>query len=168
MKRPLNPIQLEELRFKYEWCKTLQEYYNTLENDCFDIGLMQELDPAYARKNASLHDYLIRIIDKAFSDQNLPGLKCLYNDLNENSRDLSPEQFDELNHILRRKFGQDLVHNRQKEIAEIKRIIKRGKINNEEEYRLIRGWIDELLMNNGALKEVQKLEELLCHFEESV
>ena len=92
----------------------------------------------------------------------------LYNDLNENSRDLSPDQFDELNQVLRRKFGQDLVHNRQKEIAEIKRIIKRGKINNEEEYRLIRGWIDELLMNNGALKEVQKLEELLCHFEESV
>ena len=60
MKRPLNPIQLEELRFKYEWCKTLQEYYNTLENDCFDIGLMQELDPAYAEKNASLHDSIVR------------------------------------------------------------------------------------------------------------
>jgi hypothetical protein len=43
MKRPLNPIQLEELRFKYESCKTLQEYYNTLENDCFDIGFLSYL-----------------------------------------------------------------------------------------------------------------------------
>ncbi len=167
MKRKLNEKQLEELKFKYEWCKTIQEFINAHEDDSFDVELMQDLDSAFAEQNPSMHDYLIRVLDKAYLEQNLVGLRSSINDYNEDARDLTPAELEELNAILREKFGEDLVHNRQKDLAKIKRIIKRGKINNEDEFRLLKGWIDELL-EEEKIEEAQLLDKLMFEFEESL
>ena len=167
MKRKLNEKQLEELKFKYEWCKTIQEFINAHEDDSFDVELMQDLDSAFAEQNPSMHDYLIRVLDKAYLEQNLVGLRSSINDYNEDARDLTPAEFEELNAILREKFGEDLVHNRQKDLAKIKRIIKRGKINNEDEFRLLKGRIDELL-EEEKVEEAQLLDKLMFEFEESL
>lgn len=167
MKRKLNEKQLEELKFKYEWCKTIQEFINAHEDDSFDVELMQDLDSAFAEQNPSIHDYLIRVLDKAYLEQNLVGLRSSINDYNEDARDLTPAEFEELNAILREKFGEDLVHNRQKDLAKIKRIIKRGKINNEDEFRLLKGRIDELL-EEEKIEEAQLLDKLMFEFEESL
>ena len=167
MKRKLNEKQLEELKFKYEWCKTIQEFINAHEDDSFDVELMQDLDSAFAEQNPSMHDYLIRVLDKAYLEQNLVGLRSSINDYNENARDLTPAELEELNAILREKFGEDLVHNRQKDLAKIKRIIKRGKINNEDEFRLLKGRIDELL-EESQFEEAQLLDKLMFEFEESL
>lgn len=167
MKRKLNEKQLEELKFKYEWCKTIQEFINAHEDDSFDVELMQDLDSAFAEQNPSMHDYLIRVLDKAYLEQNLVGLRSSINDYNEDARDLTPAEFEELNAILREKFGEDLVHNRQKDLAKIKRIIKRGKINNEDEFRLLKGRIDELL-EEEKIEEAQLLDKLMFEFEESL
>ena len=167
MKRKLNEKQLEELKFKYEWCKTIQEFINAHEDDSFDVELMQDLDSAFAEQNPSMHDYLIRVLDKAYLEQNLVGLRSSINDYNEDARDLTPAELEELNAILREKFGEDLVHNRQKDLAKIKRIIKRGKINNEDEFRLLKGRIDELL-EEEKIEEAQLLDKLMFEFEESL
>lgn len=167
MKRKLNEKQLEELKFKYEWCKTIQEFINAHEDDSFDVELMQDLDSAFAEQNPSMHDYLIRVLDKAYLEQNLVGLRSSINDYNEDARDLTPAEFEELNAILREKFGEDLVHNRQKDLAKIKRIVKRGKINNEDEFRLLKGRIDELL-EEEKIEEAQLLDKLMFEFEESL
>lgn len=167
MKRKLNEKQLEELKFKYEWCKTIQEFINAHEDDSFDVELMQDLDPTFAEQNPSMHDYLIRVLDKAYLEQNLVGLRSSINDYNEDACDLTPSEFEELNAILREKFGEDLVHNRQKDLAKIKRIIKRGKINNEDEFRLLKGRIDELL-EESQFEEAQLLDKLMFEFEESL
>ncbi|MCQ2320438.1 MAG: hypothetical protein MJZ91_03785 [Bacteroidales bacterium] len=167
MKRKLNEKQLEELKFKYEWCKTIQEFINAHEDDSFDVELMQDLDPTFAEQNSSMHDYLIRVLDKAYLEQNLVGLRSSINDYNEDACDLTPSEFEELNAILREKFGEDLVHNRQKDLAKIKRIIKRGKINNEDEFRLLKGRIDELL-EEEKVEEAQLLDKLMFEFEESL
>ena len=167
MKRKLNEKQLEELKFKYEWCKTIQEFINAHEDDSFDVELMQDLDSAFAEQNPSMHDYLIRVLDKAYLEQNLVGLRSSINDYNEDACDLTPSEFEELNAILREKFGEDLVHNRQKDLAKIKRIIKRGKINNEDEFRLLKGRIDELL-EEEKIEEAQLLDKLMFEFEESL
>ena len=167
MKRKLNEKQLEELKFKYEWCKTIQEFINAHEDDSFDVELMQDLDSAFAEQNPSMHDYLIRVLDKAYLEQNLVGLRSSINDYNEDARDLTPAELEELNAILREKFGEDLVHNRQRELAKIKRIIKRGKINNEDEFRLLKGRIDELL-EEEKIEEAQLLDKLMFEFEESL
>lgn len=167
MKRKLNEKQLEELKFKYEWCKTIQEFINAHEDDSFDVELMQDLDSAFAEQNPSMHDYLIRVLDKAYLEQNLVGIRSSINDYNEDARDLTPAEFEELNAILREKFGEDLVHNRQKDLAKIKRIIKRGKINNEDEFRLLKGRIDELL-EEEKIEEAQLLDKLMFEFEESL
>ena len=167
MKRKLNEKQLEELKFKYEWCKTIQEFINAHEDDSFDVELMQDLDSAFAEQNPSMHDYLIRVLDKAYLEQNLVGLRSSINDYNEDACDLTPSEFEELNAILREKFGEDLVHNRQRELAKIKRIIKRGKINNEDEFRLLKGRIDELL-EESQFEEAQLLDKLMFEFEESL
>lgn len=167
MKRKLNEKQLEELKFKYEWCKTIQEFINAHEDDSFDVELMQDLDSAFAEQNPSMHDYLIRVLDKAYLEQNLVGLRSSINDYNEDACDLTPSEFEELNAILREKFGEDLVHNRQKDLAKIKRIIKRGKINNEDEFRLLKGRIDELL-EESQFEEAQLLDKLMFEFEESL
>ncbi|MCQ2304504.1 MAG: hypothetical protein MJZ97_05890 [Bacteroidales bacterium] len=167
MKRKLNEKQLEELKFKYEWCKTIQEFINAHEDDSFDVELMQDLDSAFAEQNPSMHDYLIRVLDKAYLEQNLVGLRSSINDYNEDACDLTPSEFEELNAILREKFGEDLVHNRQRELAKIKRIIKRGKINNEDEFRLLKGRIDELL-EEEKIEEAQLLDKLMFEFEESL
>lgn len=167
MKRKLNEKQLEELKFKYEWCKTIQEFINAHEDDSFDVELMQDLDSAFAEQNPSMHDYLIRVLDKAYLEQNLVGLRSSINDYNEDACDLTPSEFEELNAILREKFGEDLVHNRQKDLAKIKRIIKRGKINNEDKFRLLKGRIDELL-EESQFEEAQLLDKLMFEFEESL
>jgi hypothetical protein len=168
MKRSLNSKQLKELKYIYEWCKTIQLYINAHNEDCFDKGLMQELDPEYAEQNPSLHDYLIRVLDRAYAEQNLVGLRASLNDYNETASDLPLEQFEELNQILREKFGEDLVHNRQKELAKIKRIVNRGKINNENEYRLIKSRIEEIINDENRVTEIHILDGLLNDFEETI
>lgn len=167
MKRQLNEKQLEELKFKYEWCKTIQEFINAHEDDSFDEELMRELDPSFAEQNPSVHDYLIRVLERAYLEQNLVGLRSSINDYNEDARELPSAELEELNGILREKFGEDLVHNRQKDLAKIKRIVKRGKINNEDEFRLLKGRIDELL-EEVKMEEGQLLDKLMFEFEESL
>lgn len=168
MKKQLNIKQLEELKFKYEWCKTIQEFINAHDDDTFDVELMRDLDSEYAEQNPSLHDYLIRVLYKAYIEQNLVGLRSSINDYNEAARELPPEQFTELNRILNEKFGEDLIHNRKKELAQIRRIVKRGKINNEDEYRLVKSRIDELLWMDDSMTECKILDSLLCDYEELV
>lgn len=148
MKRKLNEKQLEELKFKYEWCKTIQEFENSKYGDYSQGELM-------------------KILNQTFEDQDLVGMRYIYNDDNERSRYSKPAELEELNAILREKFGEDLVHNRQKDLAKIKRIIKRGKINNEDEFRLLKGRIDELL-EESQFEEAQLLDKLMFEFEESL
>lgn len=109
----------------------------------------------------------MKILNQTFEDQDLVGMRYIYNDDNERSRYSKPAELEELNAILREKFGEDLVHNRQKDLAKIKRIIKRGKINNEDEFRLLKGRIDELL-EEEKVEEAQLLDKLMFEFEESL
>jgi hypothetical protein len=46
--------------------------------------------------------------------------------------------------------------------------VKRGKINNEDEYRLVKSRIDELLWMDDSMTECKILDSLLCDYEELV
>ena len=73
----------------------------------------------------------------AYEKCDFRGIKCAFNDVNDAAFDLDSKQYKELNHILYLKFGISLDNQNKKVIKKIKTILKRGRIENVDEYRLV-------------------------------
>ena len=92
--------------------------------------LRQSLENAY-RKILETHDRLF-----------YKGFKIAVGDMNEWAMGLSKAEIAELNELLMEKFGEDLKRQKTRDAEAIKRIIKRGKIRDADEYRFVVAWVD--------------------------
>lgn len=78
---------------------------------------------------------------------------------------LSKKDVDELNLILDNRFGSNLDDANNKSLKKIKTIVKRGKINNEDEFRLLTTRVDEIYANDKRKSELESINELLADYE---
>ena len=83
------------------------------------------------------------------------------------ARGLSPNKLNEINQILKEKFGFDLNKDHDKTLAKINRIIQRGHLENDDEFSLLSSRVDEIYADDSKEKEVETLENLMTHYEKS-
>ena len=124
MKKILTEKQQKELVFMKDWILIVHDYIFKDDEDIL------EEDKLY--------------IIKAFEIGEIRGMRMAFNDTLDMAKDLSYAQKEELNAILREKFGTDLNEQNNKNYKKIKRVLQRGKIKTDEEFYLLKERIDEI------------------------
>lgn len=152
MKKELNQKELEELSFLRDWNWVITDF--TFKNET-EESFKEILKQCF------------QIINEAFDKKDLRGLRMMYNDSNEMAGDFSPHQLNELNRILRAKFGFDLNGAHDEFLAKINRIVQRGYLKNDDEFRLLYSRVDEIYADDSKKEEVEILEKLMGDYEES-
>lgn len=145
-KKELSQKELEELSFLKEWNLVIVDYFVKVKHETF-------LEQCYP------------IITEAFDNKNLRGLRMAYSDNNDMARDLLPSDLNELNQILREKFGYDLDKVNDMNLAKIKLIIKRGHIKTDDEFRLLLNRVEEIYADDNMKDEVEVLNKLMGDYE---
>lgn len=145
MKRKINQNKLEELTFLKEWNETIVKFF------------------VLKSKDTSL-EIFHQIINETFNKADLKGMRMIYKDLNEGANDLPLIEFNELNQQLSQKFGTDLTECNNKNLTKIKQIVKKGNINNDEEYRLILNRVEEIYADDNQKEETEILNMLLINY----
>ncbi len=149
MAKKITAKQLKELEHIKEWCLTIIDFMTL-----------------HYGKSQVFKQYLDIIID-GYQNQNLSGLKYIYRDTNEWAKGISRTDLDELNKLLHDKFGESLVKKNNENLSEIKKVVKKGKISNEDEYRLLLSRVDEIYENKNKEKELEILNKLLADYHKS-
>ena len=97
-------------------------------------------------------------------DKNIQrGFKEAYKSLQEEVGYWPDKMKADLNNILYSKFGENIEQDKDKEI---KKIIKRGKINNDDEFRMIDEKVNKICQIGSKLSELEKLNHLLLMYEQ--
>ena len=131
-----------------EWCLTVFDYL--LKQDSHHVMLVD-----YGKN-------IIAILDKKKKKNDM---RALYKELHLNVRELPPNQIEELNQILTEKFGHNLADVGKMETKAIEKIIKRGRIRNDTEYRLVWQREDEIYTDDSQYEYAEKLRKLLNDYE---
>ena len=147
MKKILTEKQQKELEIMKDWILIVHDYIFKDDEDIL------EEDKLY--------------IIKAFEIGEIRGMRMAFNDTLDMAKDLSYAQKEDLNAILREKFGTDLNEQNNKNYKKIKRVIQRGKIKTDEEYYLLKERIDEIYDDESKREEVEELGTLLLNYENS-
>jgi len=144
-KYKLSETQQSELNFLCDWIVELCNFFDD---------------------NKLMETQILRVdVEKGKSMGWLTGAKEAFNDLNAAARELSTSQISELNRRLREKFGKDLFDADKKLAQKAKKIAERGKIRNEEEYRLLRSYLDSIEGIAEHEEEYNRLYDIYFTFE---
>ena len=148
MKKELSPKKIEELLFLKEWNCTVIDYF-----------IKKEADPLFKQFH--------QVIIESFNKNNIKGLKTAYTDNNDMARDLPPSDLNELNQILREKFGYDLTKANDQNLAKIKRIVQKGHLKTDDEFRLLLNRVDDIYADDNMKDEVEILNKLMHDYEDN-
>jgi hypothetical protein len=125
-----------------EWCEFVQRF--KFSRPGFEDALEMSLDG----------------IKRAKERRDLRGLRIVYRDLLESARGLRPEQQVELDRQLLERFGHGLQKGHRDLEKVALRILKRGTVNNADEYRALESWLD-VIQNDPSQREHAKRIGLL-------
>ena len=95
-------------------------------------------------------------------------MRVVYNDINDLAMSMRRSQIEELNAILREKFGEDLTTVNKRIAARIQKIEERGYIRTEGEWRMVRDWIDHIMWDDAKDEEVELLDKLMAEYDKSI
>lgn len=136
--------------------------YTTLREWCVIVSdFLQSSDPGYTELAVELTKVIIKIDKK----KKIQDMKAMYKELHYMLSDLPPNQIDELNEILKEKFGHCLADVAEMETKAIEKIIKRGRIQNDSEYELIWRREDKIYTDDSQYEYAEKLRKLLNDYE---
>tara|TARA_R110002096_G_scaffold432475_1_gene649393 strand:+ start:378 stop:830 length:453 start_codon:yes stop_codon:yes gene_type:complete len=136
--------QKKELEQLKEWCSTIIDFLIRKNN------------------NEQIFIQLREVVNKTFKDKNLKGLRYCKKDLNEWTKGLDINEVLELNKLLNDKFGYNLCER----FNDLDKIIKRGIINNIDEYKAIINRVEEICSSDTENeKELAVLNQLLIKYE---
>ena len=146
MSKQLNDKQISEISHIKEWCLAILNFMVSKNGETPGLKMFTEL-----------------VID-IYEKQNLKGLRYVKKDINEWANGLPQPDLEELNKLLKNNFKQDLQNQSNRDLAKITRIIKTGRIINEDEYRLLLSRVDEIYNDKNKQVEVQTLNKLLVGY----
>jgi hypothetical protein len=92
----------------------------------------------------------------------LRGLRMVHRDLTEAARDLPAKDREELDGILRQRFGRGLESAEEEIALTARKIIERGVIDNAEEFRILEAWLNVLLEDPSKRGEAEEVSILLA------
>lgn len=93
----------------------------------------------------------------------LKGLRQASRDMDMWLRDFSNEEKREIEKIL---FDKGLITENVESL--VNSILKRGKINTEEEYQVIHDYIKDVAEQDNLFKKIEKMNQLLYEYEQSL
>lgn len=105
-------------------------------------------------------------IEAAFEKRDVRGLRIAAKDLAEWTRDLPVDQQAKLEQILVSRFGRGLRAEAEKNQHELERILRRGTIENEDEFRLLSSRADEIHADKSKAGELEQINRLLVTFQQ--
>ena len=103
-------------------------------------------------------------IESAFKRQDIRGLKTASRDLLEWVNGFPDQIRKDLDKILRAEVGIGLKTSQQDRNREIAKIIKRGSVKSEDEYRLLESRIDEIYADESKKAELARINKVLLAF----
>jgi hypothetical protein len=156
MKKRISKEQELESAFIRDWAITIIDlvYLKYQENKEF-IELAKE---AFSKQTKM--QYLQKVSPGVY----LKGLRQAFNDINEMVKDIPKDLLDELNALLREKFGKDLRTYSKKRLKQIGSVLRRGKILDEDEFRLIEERVSELCQLEPQASDITGLNNLLSTY----
>mgnify|MGYP001010185830 CR=1 FL=1 len=105
------------------------------------------------------------ILERAYEKKDIKQLKGINKELDVWLREMfRPDEKEELSRLLKEKFGEDTKQVDLKRIEKINKIVKRGKINNKNEYELLLQRVEEIYSDDSKNEEVTELNKLLADF----
>ncbi len=148
MKKTYLKQQLDKLYFMRDWSNFICDFFVELGHDSFEewkVGVDENYKTGYI---AAHEEALI--------------------DINETAKDLPRKHFNELNHRLKEKFGKTLFDMDKKREKKIASILKRNKVRNEDEFRMIQAYIEDIWQKPEKKNEYETLQELNYLFEQKI
>jgi len=143
--RTLTGKKFELLQFQRDWCLTILDFAINADSRMSMIPTREIVESTYARHN-------------------LKGLTMVFNDLTEMMQNSGAEKLKELNSLLYNRFGRDLNFYSRKKASLIKRILRKGFISNDDEYRTVDQEISDLLLYKPDSETIQALDKLMADF----
>lgn len=100
-------------------------------------------------------------LEQGFKNKNYKGLKSTYRDLKEWVKGAPVKELEKFNHTFFIKFGEGLDS-----VNITDKIIKRGMIINDDEFRLIDKQVNDLCQTEPQSSEIEILNKLLLEYHE--
>ena len=149
MKKQLSDVQQKELHILHDQLETIILFH-------IDLQIIEGFD------------YALKMLKHVFSIGAISAMRESFNDIVEISMELPSDQLTELNRRLKEKFGKNLFDLNKKLEKKIQAIIKREKVRNDEEYRMIKAFLDTIWDVEGKEDEVEILERLNFEYENNL
>lgn len=92
------------------------------------------------------------------------ALKTLQRDLKEWVRGMSAAEQQIIEDALRARLGVELSHENAKDERVVERVLERGAIETDVEYRLLHQWVDRALEDGNPREQIEKADALLTAF----
>ena len=140
--------------------------YETLRDWCFTI--LDFFTSEFPNKDMC---YLVNEFKIIISDidqkHNIRKMRAMFKEINImfGEEMLLPEQMGRLNQILQIKFSHSLADEHDKETATIDKIIKRGKIRNDNEFEIVKRREEEIYTDDSQYEYAEKLRQLMADYE---
>lgn len=138
--------------------------YATLREWCITIGyFIVSTYPEMSDFVNGMKETITRIDKK----QSIRQMRSMYKEMNWLIQDgyLPDSAMDALNQVLTEKFQYNLVDVAPSEKDEIRKILKRSKIGNDREYRLIRQQEENIYEDESQIDYAESLRHLLRTYE---
>ena len=147
MARAANSERAAALKELRDWCVAA-------------IRFLAECDPS-----SEVFAQSEQAIEAAFQRGNLRGLKMVASDVREWTTALSPGDWQRLDQVLRSRFGRGLADEAKEASSELDRILRRGQIDTQGEYRILMNRVDEIYADESKRVELKRINELLAAYE---
>ena len=105
------------------------------------------------------------VIKQTYDKGNLAGLKTLSRDMNAWAKGLPQKDTKELELLLLEKFRENLSGDKITH-AVIKQVLKKGKIEKEENYRIVYEYLQDISTSDPFYEKINELEYLLNTYHE--
>ncbi|WP_423128673.1 hypothetical protein [Gaoshiqia sp. Z1-71] len=106
-----------------------------------------------------------RSIDNAYEKSDLKYLNRVNKELNVWLVEMfPPKEKKEISQLLKEKLGENVEQADLKRVDKINKVVKRGRINNLNEYSLLQQRVEEIYADESKKEEVEMLNKLLADF----
>jgi polyhydroxyalkanoate synthesis regulator phasin len=135
-----------------QWCLTICNYLLSVDKR-FSIFICGK-------------DSFLSVLEDIDRTRNLRKIRALYKELNIMAGEiLSSKQMDDLNQLLKEKFGHNIADEKDKETEIIQKIIKRGKIRNDREFELVKCREEEIWEDDSQIEYAETLRRMMGDYE---
>lgn len=114
-------------------------------------------------KNSVLIAEIPSIIDQAYTKKDIKSLRTISRDTNAWAKGLPKNDIVELETLMKEKFGENLSGDKTTHTT-IKKALKNGKVQDNESYRVIYEYLQDMSEHDKFYSKMGKLEMLLADY----